>query len=297
MCTLKNRRPDAKGKKEMSFEAVGTLLDELRAMGTPGISYAGGEPLVREDIIDILRLTKRKGFLVSLTTNGLLLDDRKAEDILSTGLDMVWLSLDKVSEPDYDAFRGTRAGCGKAVAALRFLVEAKRRRKARTRIGISHVVEARGTGQTRAIIDLADEMGADTIALAPLHRFDDGKVSCAAPGFDAGAFRQLISDVRRRCRIGLDSTKGYLSLFERAFAGVPPPCDCLTGYTMLLIGPYGEVFPCAPYAMLDKSYGVYEPRRLAGLWGSPEFGRYRKELMACRMCYWNCHTEYNLMFR
>lgn len=61
---------------EASLEKFAELFDKLRAVGIKRIVLTGGDPLVREDIADIARLAKERGFDIYVSTNGILLKEK-----------------------------------------------------------------------------------------------------------------------------------------------------------------------------------------------------------------------------
>lgn len=77
---------------EASLEQFAEWFDKLRATGIRRIVLTGGDPLVRDDIAEIARCAKEKGFEVYLSTNGALLKDRWED--LAPHLSWVSLSLD-----------------------------------------------------------------------------------------------------------------------------------------------------------------------------------------------------------
>jgi len=80
----------------------------------PSIAFSGGEPLVREDIVDIVRYAKSLGYKpVSLFTNSLLLPQH--EEVLDY-VDYLQISLDTAEEAKQDRMAGT-PGVGAAVKA------------------------------------------------------------------------------------------------------------------------------------------------------------------------------------
>jgi len=50
------------------------------------------EPLLNSDIIEIVKIAKKEGCLVGITTNGLLLDEL-AKDLVRSGIDLVAVSI------------------------------------------------------------------------------------------------------------------------------------------------------------------------------------------------------------
>lgn len=62
-------------KKELSFSEWDRILGECADEGALFLTFTGGEPLLRPDFKDIWRMAKRRGFLISLFTNGSLIDE------------------------------------------------------------------------------------------------------------------------------------------------------------------------------------------------------------------------------
>jgi len=80
------RIPQAQRKEEMTTQQVFLLLDQAVVYGCERVALWGGEPLLREDIGDIIRYAKSKNLYVTMDTNGYLvkehLDDIAQLDIL-----------------------------------------------------------------------------------------------------------------------------------------------------------------------------------------------------------------------
>jgi uncharacterized radical SAM superfamily Fe-S cluster-containing enzyme len=77
--------------------------------GPVNVQLSGGEPSVRDDLPDIIRLVRARGFpFVQLNTNGLRLarEAGYAERLKEAGLDLVYLQLDGVSEDVFLRLRG-----------------------------------------------------------------------------------------------------------------------------------------------------------------------------------------------
>jgi MoaA/NifB/PqqE/SkfB family radical SAM enzyme len=94
----------AKSDAEMSDERLDRLIDEAKALGISFIVLAGGEPLLRPNILDISKKTPEILFL--MFTNGLLLNDQVLERIASNKNIVPLLSLEGY-QIDTDGRRGT----------------------------------------------------------------------------------------------------------------------------------------------------------------------------------------------
>ncbi|GAA0311713.1 GTP 3',8-cyclase MoaA [Halarchaeum salinum] len=85
---------------EMDADDVVRFLDVVEGFGVDSVKFTGGEPMLRDDLEEIVRRTP-DSMEVSLTTNGTFLPGR-AERLVEAGLDRVNVSQDALDE---DAFR------------------------------------------------------------------------------------------------------------------------------------------------------------------------------------------------
>ena len=94
-------------KKEiLTLEEIERLCDNFISMGVKKIRITGGEPLVRKDIIKLIRnlnLKKTQQGLkeITLTTNGTLLK-KFAKDLKNNGINRINVSLDTISAKKYE---------------------------------------------------------------------------------------------------------------------------------------------------------------------------------------------------
>lgn len=87
--------------KTLSFEQIINLLDELRVMGTYYIGFSGGEPFLRDDFLDIIRAAKKRGFKVSIITNGMLLNNEIIDELSKLFIDRITISFHSMKEENY----------------------------------------------------------------------------------------------------------------------------------------------------------------------------------------------------
>jgi uncharacterized radical SAM superfamily Fe-S cluster-containing enzyme len=83
----------------------------LEAGGPYNIQLSGGEPCVRDDLADFIRLGKSLGFtFFQLNTNGLRLarDEAYLHDLVEAGLSTVFLQFDGTTDDIYQSIRGRR---------------------------------------------------------------------------------------------------------------------------------------------------------------------------------------------
>ena len=92
-------------KDPISTEQAKAMIDDLAQFGAPVILFSGGEPLVREDLVDLAKYATSKGMRAVISTNGTLITKAKAKELKEVGLSYVGISLDG-AETVHDQFRG-----------------------------------------------------------------------------------------------------------------------------------------------------------------------------------------------
>ncbi len=93
-------------RTEMSPEEIRKILKIARTLDIRKAKFTGGEPLVREDIAEIIRLAKPiMDRDISLTTNGTLLS-KYAHELKKAGLNRVNISLDTLKPEKYRRITG-----------------------------------------------------------------------------------------------------------------------------------------------------------------------------------------------
>jgi len=87
---------------ELTTEEIFRCIEALAVSGFRKVRFTGGEPLIRRDIVDLVRYAKAVDGIetVSLTTNGILLD-RYFEGLIDAGLNGINLSLDTFEADRY----------------------------------------------------------------------------------------------------------------------------------------------------------------------------------------------------
>lgn len=83
------------------------LANDLSGSSIRHVRLTGGEPLLLDEVAQIVAIFKEAGLLVSIITNGLLLGNRWS-DLASAGLDQVVVSLDSPCSEMHDKLRRTK---------------------------------------------------------------------------------------------------------------------------------------------------------------------------------------------
>ncbi len=103
------KRPRAPHEEELTPDEVERLVAIAREFGVRSVKFTGGEPLVRDDLEEIVRRTVLQIPDVSLTTNGSYLE-RRASRLRDAGLKRLNISVDTTDPERFRALRGGPLG-------------------------------------------------------------------------------------------------------------------------------------------------------------------------------------------
>jgi MoaA/NifB/PqqE/SkfB family radical SAM enzyme len=82
---------------EHTFRSILAGLQSFHPL--PQVFFGGfGEPLTHPEVFQMVRAAKRLGAVVELITNGTMLDEAAAQDLLDSGLDTLWVSVDGTAD-------------------------------------------------------------------------------------------------------------------------------------------------------------------------------------------------------
>lgn len=93
------------------------LLSDLAQFKVPVVLFSGGEPLMRDDIFDLLSYAQTLNLRTVISTNGTLIDNDVARTLKEVGVAYVGISLDGIGEVN-DRFRGRKGAFGEAVSGI-----------------------------------------------------------------------------------------------------------------------------------------------------------------------------------
>ena len=98
----RNKQPD---RPEMSTAEVKRVIDQCLDMGMSVITFTGGEPLLRDDIYELVDYVDKKKAVAIVFTNGQLLDEDAAAKLKKAGLYSLFVSFDSDAAEEHDRCR------------------------------------------------------------------------------------------------------------------------------------------------------------------------------------------------
>lgn len=106
-CFFCHREGENKAGKEMTIDEIEQIVKHASTHGVRHVKLTGGEPLLREDLLDIIRRISPLVPDLSMTTNGLFLEEM-AEGLKEAGLTRVNVSIHSLDSDIYFKITGSR---------------------------------------------------------------------------------------------------------------------------------------------------------------------------------------------
>lgn len=103
---------------EMTTKEALKFMDSLVEYKVPVLLFSGGEPLLRDDIFELMEYGKKIGLRMVISTNGTMIDKEVARKIKDIGVSYVGISLDGAKDIN-DEFRGVKGSYDKAIEGMR----------------------------------------------------------------------------------------------------------------------------------------------------------------------------------
>ena len=113
-------------RDELSTEECYRVIDEIAAFAPEALTIlTGGEPLLRRDILQIIRRASEKNLWAVCGTNGVSITENLAHLLKKEGLRGLALSLDALDAATHDAFRRVQGAWDNTVRGAKILHDAE----------------------------------------------------------------------------------------------------------------------------------------------------------------------------
>ncbi|MEM5436912.1 pyrroloquinoline quinone biosynthesis protein PqqE [Paraburkholderia diazotrophica] len=268
-------------RDELSTAQWINVLREARKLGAAQLGFSGGEPLMRDDLEELVAEAHRLGFYTNLITSGVGLTDARLGVLKANGLDHIQLSFQDSTQELNDFLSSTRTfdlknRVARSIKAHGFPMV------------LNCVLHRYNLPHVDKIIDMALAMGAEYLELANTQYYGWAHANRAQLMPTAEQLREAEAVVERyrkeignRCRI---------------FFVVPDyfetrPKRCMNGWGSVFLGvaPDGAALPChSARSLPGLTFPNVKDMPLADIWyASDAFNRFRGfEWMKepCRSC-------------
>ncbi len=290
----------------MSEETFERIFEGLQSLDPiPDVYFGGiGEPLFHPKTIEWIARIKTLGVKVELITNGTTLTRRKSQQLIDSGLDLLWVSLDGATPETYADVR-MGAELPQIVANVkRFAKMRKASHFPVPEIGVAFVAMKRNIHDLAGVIKIGKSFRAKHFSVSNLQ-------PATAEMQDELLFKKSINDIAyldgakvphldlpkmdldeytKEAIFAAFNSQCSISFAGNSWGGANDTCDFVESGT-LSIAWNGDVSPCWPLMHTHVSYLHGKPRlskkhiignlsqhSLESLWMHPEYLAYRERL-------------------
>ncbi len=278
-CNIPNRK-----QKELTTREVFALIDEITDMGAQRLGLWGGEPLMRDDLGQIVNYAKAKGLFVTLDSNGYLVEERF---LALKNVDHLILALDGPEEM-HDLNRG-KGSFQQAMNAIRYI-------SGRLPLWTITVLTGHNLEGVDFVLEIAKRFGL-LATFQVLHHNEILGRNLEALLPPDGLYRKAIHGLILKKKRGapIASSLAYLRHvlrwpdYRNFMLSYPiDGLSCWAGKLYCNVDTDGSVFPCSLLVEKVDSLNFLEV-------GFKKAFEHMQEV-SCKACSASCFTEYNYLY-
>jgi len=265
-------------ENELTTEEVERLIDDLARSGAKRFLISGGEPLLRPDLVEIMKYAGHRHLKLGLVTNGFFVEDRWNE-LQHFKYFLYFTSIDGTAEYG-NRMRGNREAFERAMKGLELF--------GRLRIPaimVNTVVHPGNIDQLESLFEILKNSPANYWRLAPMARV--GRAATQGEYNLTGKQLRFLADFikthQEAMKIEFCESHAYLACFDGRSLG--KPFFCGAGLTRCSVMPDGEVMGCHQAYDISFSEGNIREKRFSQIW-KEGFTRFRRDKypLPCQTC-------------
>lgn len=256
---------------ELSTGQWKTTMKQARELGAVQLGFSGGEPLLRDDLEELVAYGHELGYYTNLITSGIGLKPARLDALKAAGLDHIQVSFQDATQAANDALSDTKTFQKKLEIATAV-------KAAGWPMVLNVVLHRLNLDHIDAIIELADRLGVEYLELANTQYYGwafknkDALIPTHAQLQHAEARVQA-------WREKLGKRMQLLFVVPDYFEKTPKPCMSGWGNVFLSIAPDGTALPCQAARMLPGlQFPNVKTHSVQHIWQeSSAFTQYRGE--------------------
>jgi pyrroloquinoline quinone biosynthesis protein E len=270
----------AKYQNEISTEDWVRVMQQARKMGATQLGFSGGEPLVRQDLEELVQEARHLGYYTNLITSGVGMDEARVKRLKDAGLDHIQISFQASNEELNNFLGGTKTFQHKYEMA-RIVKEYE------YPMVLNIVIHRKNIDQIRDILDMTVELNADYVELASTQYYGWSRINVD----QLLPTREQLIKAEKIAMEYQEKLKGkckIIYVIPDYYENRPKPCMNGWGAIFLTIAPDGTALPCHEAGQLPIEFPNVKDHSIEELWNdSPGFNHFRGfEWMKepCRSC-------------
>lgn len=262
----------AQHKQELSTQEWFNVFDQARQMGAVQLGFSGGEPLVRQDLEELVAYAHQQGFYTNLITSGMGLTENRIARLKDAGLQHIQISFQASDPTVNNALAGSKHAFEQKYEMSRLV------KQYGYPMVLNFVIHRHNIDQIEHIIELCLELEADTVELAICQFYGwafenrQGLLPTQEQLVRAeritNEYRQKIQDENIKCKL--------IFVVPDYYEERPKACMDGWGKIFLTVAPDGVALPCHAARQLPIQFPNVRDMQLYDIWyDSPSFNEFR----------------------
>ena len=271
----------AQRRAELDTASWLRVLRQAEDLGVMQVSLTGGEPLVREDLEQLVAAARKLDLYTNLITSAIPLERNRLAKLRSLGLDNVQISVQDVSAAPSDRIAGYES-FDKKLEAARWVKELG------LPLTLNIVLHRDNLDRIGEMVALAERLHADRLELANTQYLGWALVNRRAllPTREQLEKARAVAAAARQRLLG---KMELLFVTPDYYGEYPKTCMDGWGRRFIIVSPNGQVLPChAAHTLPGLKFENVRDRPLGAIWsGSEGFNAFRGESWMqepCRSC-------------
>ncbi|HAV3864000.1 TPA: pyrroloquinoline quinone biosynthesis protein PqqE [Acinetobacter baumannii] len=274
----------AQHKNELTTQEWFDVFDQARQMGAVQLGFSGGEPLVRQDLEQLVAHAHQLGFYTNLITSGMGLTEQRISHLKQAGLDHIQISFQASDPVVNDALAGSKHAFEQKYEMCRLV------KKYDYPMVLNFVIHRHNIDQIDKIIELCLELNADTVELAICQFYGwaflnrQGLLPTQEQLIRAeritNEYREKLKAQNHPCKL--------IFVVPDYYEERPKACMNGWGKIFFTIAPDGMALPCHAARQLPISFPNVREQSLSKIWyESTGFNHFRGDAWmpeGCRSC-------------
>ena len=274
----------ARSQDELSTAEWIEVFRQAREMGAAQLGFSGGEPLVRQDLAELIKAARDLGYYTNLITSGIGLTEAKIASFAEAGLDHIQISFQAADEEVNNLLAGSKKAFAQKLAMARAV------KRHGYPMVLNFVTHRHNIDNIERIIELCLELEADFVELATCQFYGWAELNRAGllPSRKqleraeriTNQWRDKLAAENHPCKL-IFVTPDYYE--ER-------PKACMSGWGNLFldITPDGTALPCHSARQLPVEFPNVREHSIDYIWrhsfGFNKFRGYDWMPEPCRSC-------------
>lgn len=225
--------------------------------------YFQGEPYLHPQFLDMVEIANQHRIYTTTSTNAHYLDDRRAEQTVTSGLDRLIISIDGATQETYSAYR-KQGQLQKVLEGTETILRWRKNLKSRTpKVVWQFLVVKPNEHEIPKIKHLAERYGVDKVAFKTAQIYDYAAGSELIPTIDKYSRYRQASDGSYKIKNSLEN-------------------QCWKMWQSCVITWDGQVIPCCFDKDASHSMGNVSDHPFEKIWYSSTYNRFRDALLHSR---------------